>query len=117
MTNFASLRPVRRSGILLLGFRGIKLGKKKPYKFYDWGLSLTMVCKLGLRDPRSLKSLSWPPTLKNMGFCFRYAATKPFFVIGPRSRERPGFLFPRIPLDSGRWTRPALTPVFASVSL
>jgi hypothetical protein len=46
------------------------LRKMKPYKFWNRELSLAMVSKLGLRDPRSLKSLSWLPTLKNMGFAF-----------------------------------------------
>ena len=39
-----------------------------------------MVCKLGLRDPRSLKSLSWSPTLKFSVSCSDISM-KAFFLI------------------------------------
>ena len=43
------------------------LRSKKPYKKKTRGLSLAMVSRLSL-VLRSLKLLSWPPTLMKMGF-------------------------------------------------
>jgi hypothetical protein len=40
-----------------ISFLGQMLRKMKAYKFFIRELSLVMVSKLGLRDPRSLKSL------------------------------------------------------------